>query len=64
MSNADARFEDPQWKIERRLADIYGERALLLDRIIHCNMHLKELETEQTQLRKELAKLQLLGEQS
>lgn len=52
------RYEDPAWAIERQLADLYGERQLLLDSMTQANSRLREIYKEQDVLLAQLREIQ------
>lgn len=44
------RYEDPVWKVERQLADLCGERLVLIDTMTQANVRLQEISREQEEL--------------
>lgn len=43
-------YEDPKWVVERQLADLYGERQVLLSTMQQANSRLREIYKEQEEL--------------
>lgn len=51
------RYEDPAWEVERQLADLYGERQLLLSTMTQANTRLREIYREQESLLAQLREI-------
>lgn len=53
---AEARYQDQFWQLERKLADLHGERLVLVDESQRASMRLFEIEQDMKRIQLEMYK--------